>query len=145
MATFGKLTTGSQSDEAFTGQKYASGLRAGHRPPTLTLDCDGLGSAGAGDVGIQAVIYDDIAGAPGNLVAVGNSVTITHTGAGTGQARSQLDLPISATLEPGTYWLGFLCATGTSQGMRYWAAFASGHGAHSGGGPCQTRSGRRPR
>lgn len=137
MATFGKLTTGGQNDEIFAGQKYVSAytlVTDTADVSKLTIDCDGLGTGGAGDVVLAAVIYDDIAGQPGDLVAYGNNVTITHTGSGAGLARSQKDFPISATLEPGIYWLGLVYISGTSQGARYWAAFASGHGAHNGGG-----------
>lgn len=131
MATFGKVTTGGQNDEAFNGFKYVSKYTLGVEgwATKLTLDCDGLGS-GSGATTIRAVIYADSGGVPGALVGTGTAVVVADSA-----VRAWVDLPFGAAvhLPAGDYWLGFV-DDNLSSSLRYWAAFASGHGKNKSGG-----------
>ena len=65
---------------------------------------------------LKAVIYSDVGGSPGALVATGGEVTYRSSSNGSGW----FDLPFAApvALPPGTYWLGFITGA-SSEGIGY--------------------------
>ncbi len=102
--TFGKTTIGGTSDPATANYMRVDVFNLGQVAlvSKLTIYLQRLNS---GQQVLEGVIYADQGGSPGNLIAVSEQVTF-----GTSAASGWYDLPFSSpvSLQPGTYWLGFI-------------------------------------
>lgn len=103
MATFGRTTTAGATDPGATspndqvGTTFALAEQAAVSKLTVYASNDF-----AADAKLRAVIYPAAAGtANGTAVAVGTETTVTA-----GAALNWVELPITATLNPNSYWLG---------------------------------------
>jgi hypothetical protein len=117
-ATFGKTSVGAFVDGGlFAEYKIVQAATlpvAGSVSQLSVYAVPGLSSPSP--QALRAVIYADLEGAPGALVATGSEVV--YRGNVNGSGWFDLPLPAPAALQPGTYWIGFLTGP-ASEGMGY--------------------------
>jgi thermitase len=117
-ATFGKTAVGALRDMGmFSNYKvvHTATLPAAGSVTKLSVYAVPGANAPAAQA-LKAVIYSDLGGSPGPLVATGTEVSYSSSINGTGWFELPFATPVA--LKPGNYWLGFITGS-SSEGFGY--------------------------
>ncbi|HWX75719.1 MAG TPA: hypothetical protein VNZ05_10450, partial [Solirubrobacteraceae bacterium] len=117
-ATFGMTTVGASGDGGlFSNYVIVNKATLGTAGSVSELSVYAIPGLGApAPQALKAVIYADAGGTPGALLATGSEALYAANVNGTGWFSLPLAAPVS--LQPGTYWIGFITGA-TSEGMGY--------------------------